>query len=176
MIDLKDCIEIGYISKTHGVRGELVARLNNFSFEDIEKMELVFVIIDGLPVPFFIEEFYERNLDTIILKLEDVDSETEAKKIVEKSLFIFLKYISGNTIQSIKLSNSYIGYTVVDSRVGQLGRLSDIIHNPQNPLLYITQGSREIYLPLQDKFIEEINESEHKIFVCCPEGLLSLYL
>jgi 16S rRNA processing protein RimM len=175
MIDLSECIEIGYISKTHGIRGELVARLRDFSFDDIEKMELVFVIIDGLPVPFFIEEFFERNHDTIVLKLEDVDSETEAKKIIEKGLFISRKYLSENTVQSIKLTNSFIGYTVIDNKAGQLGILTDIIHNPQNPLIYITQGSKEIYLPLHDKFIERIDEAERKIFVCCPEGLLSLY-
>jgi 16S rRNA processing protein RimM len=175
MIDLKDCIEIGYLSKTHGIRGELIARLNDLSTDDILEMELVFVIIDGLPVPFFIEEFSERNHDTILLKLEEIDSETEAKKIVDKKLFISNKYISGKTIQSLQLTKKYIGYAVIDIKAGQLGILNNIIHNPQNPLIYITKGIREIYLPLQEKFIEEINEPEKKIIVCCPEGLLSLY-
>ena len=43
--------------------------------EDIKERGLVFVEIDGLLVPFFVESFQEKTEDTAILKFEGIDTE-----------------------------------------------------------------------------------------------------
>jgi hypothetical protein len=57
MINLDVCIELGIITKTSGFRGYLVLKLNNLSFDDVEEMEQVFVLIDGLPAPSFLRNY-----------------------------------------------------------------------------------------------------------------------
>ncbi len=174
MIDLNDCIELGYISKTHGIKGELVLRLNAVSFDDIENMELVFVLFDGLPVPFFIEEFTERNADTLLIKFVDVSSETEAKILVEKTLYLPLEFLSKNTISILKSTEVLLGYEVVDTHYGKIGLLNQVIQHSENPLMLVSNGENEIYIPLQEEFILEINEKEKVILVDCPDGLISI--
>jgi 16S rRNA processing protein RimM len=174
MIDLNECIELGYISKTHGIKGELVLRLNDVSFDDIENMELVFVLFDGLPVPFFIDEFTERNIGSLLIKFEDINSETEAKVLVDKSLYLPLEYLSKNTIPILKSTEALLGYAVVDIHNGEIGLLNLVIKHSENPLMLVTNGKNEIYIPLQEEFILEINEKEKTILVDCPEGLISV--
>lgn len=174
MIDLNDCIELGYLSKTHGIKGELVLRLNAVSFDDIENMELVFILFDGLPVPFFIEEFIERNIDSLLIKFEDINSETEAKVLVEKTLYLPLEFLSKNTISILKSTEALLGYAVVDIHYGEIGFLNQVIQHSENPLMLVTNGKNEIYIPLQEEFIVEIKEKEKIILVDCPEGLISI--
>ncbi len=70
MINKDNCILLGTLTKPHGTRGSLIVRFSGLKAEDIKKRGLVFVEIDGLPVPFFIESFQEKTADTVILKIE----------------------------------------------------------------------------------------------------------
>ena len=73
MINKDNCILLGTLAKPHGTRGSLIVRFSGLKAEDIKKRGLVFVEIDGLPVPFFIESFQEKTEDTVILKMEGID-------------------------------------------------------------------------------------------------------
>ena len=175
MINLDDCIEIGHISKTHGVQGQLVVKLSHLSFDDIIEMELVFILIDGLPVPFFIEEFSERLPDSIILKLDDIYSEPKAKKLTSFPVYTKKSIITNTHYTEFQGINQFVGYTVIDKNAGKIGTFQTVIQNSDNPLLLITAGSKEILLPLQEEFILDIDENMNEILVDCPEGLLDLY-
>src|SRR5690606_22352548 len=88
MIDLSDCLVLGTLAKTHGIRGQLILKLNHFTFEDILLMETVFLEIEGLPVPFFVSEYIERSGDTIILAFDDIETESKAKELIGLTVFI----------------------------------------------------------------------------------------
>ena len=171
----EDCFYLGKIVRKHSFKGQVVAKLDTDEPELYTNLESVFVALGNNLVPFFIEEFSDRNNNTIILKLENIKTETDGKNLVEKIIFTPKKFISQNAAKSIQLKDTFIGYNVIDVNAGQLGILSDIIENPYNPLLLITKGTNEIYLPLQENFILDINENEQTITVQCPEGLISLY-
>ena len=173
MIDLAECILLGTISKTHGINGQVVLRTNNLRFDDILEMELVFLEIDGLPVPFFIAEFTERSNDSLVVKFDDIESEEAAKELIGSKVFIGESAIIASE-SSLPKMHSLTGYTVIDESLGELGILEDIIENSENPLLRITKGSREILLPLHDEFIKKVDSESSIIFVSSPEGLIDL--
>ena len=62
--------EIGYISKTHGLKGHVILRVNDDIDVDSEIIKSIFLELNGSQVPYFIEECRPNNTGNI-LKLED---------------------------------------------------------------------------------------------------------
>jgi 16S rRNA processing protein RimM len=174
MIDLTDYIDAGELTKTHGVRGQVVLQLDNLSFENILKMESVIINMDGLPVPFFLESFSQRNNNSIVLTIEDIDTELKAEELIGKRVFV-----KSNNIRLSKLindqSNDFKGFTVTDKNKGELGILEEILDSQYNPLLRIIREKKEILIPFQEEFILKIDKKAKKIFVNTPEGLTELF-
>jgi 16S rRNA processing protein RimM len=173
MIDLSDCFELGTITKNHGVRGQVVVRLNNLSFDDIKEMETVFIEIDGLPVPFFITEYSEHSKETIVLTIDDINKEEDAKKLVNCHVYIKSSQVerSENPIQS---TNFLIGFTVIDMHAVELGVIDEILNIDNNPLLRIVRNKQEVLLPLHEDLVHEIDVENKIIRVKVPEGLMDL--
>lgn len=176
MIDLTDSVCLGTITKTHGIKGQVIVKLDRLSSDDIQKMEWVFIEIDGLPVPFFIEEYEEKTTDTFILTLEDIVTEENALELVENKVFINKKDIRPNTIsENIDHLSQIIGYTVIDTVRGEIGILKDILDIEMNPLLKIVNKKKEILLPIQTEFITAVDPKNKVISVTTPKGLIDLF-
>ena len=81
MITREELIRIGRFNKPHGVKGEL-----SFTFTDdvFDRTECSYIVceIDGIFVPFFIEEYRFKSDTTALIKLEDVDNEADASVLV----------------------------------------------------------------------------------------------
>ncbi len=174
MIDLKHCTELGSITKTHGVQGQVALHTN--SFENIESMEWVFIEQDGLPVPFFVSEFRETTAEMVLLTLDDVFNQDAASELINSKVWIPREALSAAE-PSLNLadSQSCIGYTVIDQQLGELGILDAILDFDQNPLLQVKNGRTEILIPLQSEFILDIDDRSQTIRVNTPEGLVDLY-
>jgi 16S rRNA processing protein RimM len=175
MINLSDCIELGVLGKPHGVKGHLILKLHSLSFDDIQEMELVFILIDGLPVPFFIEEFSERSSETILIKFDTISSESEARKFSDMTVCIE-KNNNASPANINFPAETLKGYSVADKNYGAIGTFDSVLNIESNPVLRILQGKNEILIPLQEEFIVSIDDSKKEILVDCPSGLLSLYI
>ncbi len=173
MINLNDCIKLGQLTRPHSYKGQLILKLNQFSFDDIIEMEWVFVIIDGLPVPFFVEEYSDRSQDTLIIKLEGIHNESQAKYFSNKDVYINKTGICEDLPNQLT-SEIILGFKVIDRQAGFIGEIKSIIENPLNPLIQIINKSQEILLPLNEDFILDINNKEKILYVNCPDGLLNL--
>jgi len=65
----QDCYSIGYISKTHGLKGEVTAVITEPL--ELDSVESVFIELKGSLVPYFIQSFSDRG-DKAFIKFEDV--------------------------------------------------------------------------------------------------------
>jgi 16S rRNA processing protein RimM len=173
MIDLNDCIEFGQITKSHGVKGEVIVKFaGNFGFDDIIRMEQVFFIIDGLPVPFFISDYYEKPPDSIIIKYDDIDNEDKAREFVNTFL-----YIAKSCIKQPDFSPSNkirAGYHVIDLQTGFLGIIQGITGTEENPVLIVDKDKKEILIPANADYILSVNHRKKEVKVNVPQGLLNL--
>lgn len=176
MINLEDCVQLGLLTRPHGIKGHMVLKLKNLSFEEIEQMELVYLIIDGLPVPFFIEEFSERSEGAIIIKLDDIISETEARIYSEVEVYIDRNILLDNTNSNSTNPFHLIGYEVIDDKFGHIGILDSLLEYDKNPVLRILKERKEILIPFHLEFIQTIDDTKKEILVNCPDGLLDLYI
>ena len=86
MIRNEEVFKIGYISKHRGLRGEVELVFTDDCF-DTGTADYLVLDMDGILVPFFWEEYSFKNQDTAILKLEQIDTEEQARRLVGHSVF-----------------------------------------------------------------------------------------
>lgn len=164
--------EIGYISKTHGLKGHVILRLNELINIDEEAIKSVFLELNGSQVPYFIEECRPNNTG-YILKLETIDTIDTSKKLIGKKAFALTDFILENS-ESL---SEFIGYTVLDSCLGNIGIITDIDEKTENPIVKVIHSTGvEIILPFNEDFIIEIDDEQKTIEFESPEGLIEMYL
>jgi 16S rRNA processing protein RimM len=164
--------EIGYISKTHGLKGHVILRINEDLDIDQEIIKSIFLELNGSQVPYFIEECRPNNTG-YILKLETIDSIDASKKMIGKKVFSLTDFI----IENEDSLNEFIGYQIIDHKLGNIGIINDIDDKTNNVIVRIThQSGKEIILPFNDDLIDEIDEEAKIIKFSAPEGLIDMYL
>ncbi|MDF2448539.1 MAG: hypothetical protein K0R26_1043 [Bacteroidota bacterium] len=164
--------EIGYISKTHGLKGHVILRLNDLINIDEENIKSVFLELNGSQVPYFIEECRPNNTG-YILKLETIDSVDTSKKLIGKKAFAMSEFLLENT-ESL---SEFIGYTILDSKLGDIGIITDVDEKTNNPVVKVIHYTGvEIILPFNEDFIIEIDDDEKTIQFESPDGLVEMYL
>ena len=70
--------------------------------------------------------------------------------------------------------DSFIGYTVIDERHGELGKITDVDETTINVLLQIDHHGNELLLPAAEELITTADHENKTLRVSVPEGLLDL--
>ena len=81
-------IPVGRVLKSNGTEGEMLVGLRGFLPADINTQEPVFILIDGLPVPFFIESCRERGTSKLLVRLTGVHSLEDADDLAGADLLM----------------------------------------------------------------------------------------
>lgn len=166
-----DTQEIGYISKTHGLKGHVILRLNDLVNID-EDIKSIFLDLNGSQVPYFVEECRPNNAG-YILKLETIDTVDTSKKLIGKKAFALSDFI----LEEDESLKEFIGYAIIDSKLGNIGNIADVDEKTDNAIIKVIHPSgAEIILPFNDDFIIEIDDDLKTIEFNAPEGLIEMYL
>ncbi|HQQ93623.1 MAG TPA: ribosome maturation factor RimM [Bacteroidia bacterium] len=160
--------ELGYFSRTHGTKGQLVLK-TSLEF-DAGAMQAVFIEQNGSKAPYFILETKQAGGE-LILSLEGVDSPEKAKALLNRTLFAEEKYLVQQAGEQ-----DWLGFELVDQNRGSLGKIDGISHNGQQSLLHLNLEGKEVILPMVDEFVKRIDHDLKTIYYEAPEGLIELYL
>ncbi len=164
--------EIGYISKTHGLKGHIILRLNELINIDEEAIKSIFLDINGSQVPYFIEECRPNNTGYIV-KLETIDTVDTSKKLIGKKAFALSDFI----LEEDESLKEFIGYAIIDTKLGNIGNIADVDEKTDNAIIKVIHPTGvEIILPFNDDFIIEIDDDLKTIEFNAPEGLIEMYL
>ncbi|MGV3505183.1 MAG: ribosome maturation factor RimM [Adhaeribacter sp.] len=173
-MNIDACYQLGYIVRTHGVKGQVVAFFDVDYPEDYEELESVFLLLGGKLVPFFIDSLELQPDGRIIIRFEDVASIAEAEKLKGTPLYLPL-----NNLPELGEDQFYyhevIGYQVVDQTLGELGIIKDVYEMPHQDLMGMEYKGVEVLIPLQDELILRADKKEQKLYVNLPEGLVDIY-
>lgn len=173
MINKDDTYPIGRITKAHGLRGEVVFAFTDPVFDDIDSDYLI-CEVDGILVPFFIEEYRFKNDSAALVKFEDIDTLEQTRQIVGSTVYFEKKYMREADRNEMSL-NYFIGFTILDTEVGQVGTIADIDDNTDNWLFVVVRSDgSECLIPARDEFITDIDHTNKTIEMNLPTGLLDL--
>lgn len=172
---INECVCIGFIASAKGYEGKIKVILKNDFRNSITNKQFVFVEINKKPVPFFIEEILPDGHNSLTVKLEDINSVTQANELNSFSL-----YLPANKVRKKKSDKHeykiFIGYDVYCTSAGSLGKITDIIIMPQQYMAKIFYKNKEILIPLNENIIKKVDDKNKIISLELPSGLLELYL
>jgi len=178
MFKKEDCFFVGSFVKTHGVKGELVAKKSSDLLEKY-KLESVLVDIDGGLVPFFIARngLTPRNHATVRILLEDMENEAKATRFIGCEIYVPFKDAPDYFEDKEEIeASALIGFTYIDEKRGVIGAIDDIQDFSGNIVLVLDLNGQEVMVPFTDDNFIEIDEDDKSITMNTPEGLIDLYL
>jgi 16S rRNA processing protein RimM len=169
-MDIKECFKVGYISKTHGLKGEVTAIFqDDFDWDELTS---IFLEFNGSLVPYFLESVSDRG-DKSFLKFEGIDSLKEADGLKGRGVFL-PKSIRPKLKRGQFYDDEVVGFSVEDEIMGEMGIVSEVQSHGLNRLLVIIYKQKEILVPIDSPFVTSVNKSHKSIKLKLPEGYLEV--
>ena len=171
----EDCFYLGKIAKKFSFKGEVLAYLDTDEPELYQNLESVFVEINKSLVPFFIESSSLHKEKFLRIRFEDIQTEDEADEIMGSEIYLplsMLPKLEGTQFYY----HEVIGFNVIDTRLGNIGKLIRVNESQIQPLFEIEFKEATILVPVIDDFIVEDNRKEKKLILDTPQGLVDLYI
>ena len=172
MISKSSVFPIGQINKPHGVSGEMSFSFTSDVFDNEDVPYFVFDM-QGILVPFFLDEYRFKGSTTGLLKLDGITTEEQAKGFAGLTIFLPKSYLDKVEDTEIEL-DYFAGFSLVDAEKGLLGIISEVDQTTDNVLFVIPTEDDELLIPAGEEYIEEIDHDKKIIYVKLPEGLLDL--
>lgn len=159
-----DIIEVGQIVNTHGIKGEV--RLNPWTDDLYDLLDL--------------KVFYDKNGNALDVEKSRVHKNVVVIKFKNTSTMNDAEKLKGKTLYTEKIPlpegryyiKDLIGLEAFEEDV-KLGTLTDVFNTGANDIYEIkTEDGKNIYLPVIDGVIGDVDLENKKIFVTIPDGLL----
>ena len=169
MIKESEVYRIGRLGKAHGIKGEVSFLFDDDVFDRVDADYLV-LDIDGILVPFFMEEYRFRSDSVCLVKFCDVDTQQRASELTGSNVY-FPRALADDDDESLSLA-SLVGFTIVSASDGlPVGAIAAIDDQTANVLFELEDGT---LIPANDDLIIDIDTTKRQITMSLPEGLLAL--
>ena len=164
-----DTDKIGTLTRTHGIGGELSMNFTDDVWDRADA-DYVFLEVDGIQVPFFLEGWRFRSDSVALLKFQDIDSSEDANEYVGADVY-FPHDLTPEPDEDDEYTwKHFTGWQVVDSVCGALGEI-DYVEDSTANTIFCIEGK---LVPATEDFIERIDAKERTIYMNLPDGLLDL--
>jgi len=169
MIKQEEVYKIGRLGKAHGVKGEVSFQFDDDIFDRVDADYLV-LDIDGILVPFFMEEYRFRNDTVCLVKFCDIDTQQRAQELT--GCDVYFPRALAEEAEEVPSLASLVDFDIIDMSNGKtIGRIAAIDDSTVNILFELEDGT---LIPASDELIEDIDSTSHTITMHLPEGLLDL--
>ncbi len=169
MIKREEVYKIGRLGKTHGIRGEISFLFDDDVFDHTDADYLI-LDIDGILVPFFIEEYRFKTDSNALMKFDGINTQERARELTGCDVYFPREHSDCNE-KSVSWAE-LVGYNLIDSNTGKnIGEIAAIDNTTINILFELTNGK---LIPASDELIHHIDIKQHQIEINLPEGILEL--
>ena len=169
MIRENDVYQIGKLGKTHGVKGEISFLFDDDIFDRVDANYLI-LKVDGIFVPFFIEEYRFRSDANAIMKFEDIDTQERARELTGCEVY-FPRELADSDDDSISWA-AIVGFDIIEAGSGnKIGRIASVDDTTLNILFCLEDGR---LIPASEDLITAIDQQARSITMHLPAGLLDL--
>ena len=169
MIRYEEVYKIGRLGKSHGIKGEVSFQFDDDIFDRVDADYLV-LEIDGILVPFFMEEYRFRSDSLALVKFCDIDTQERAAELTGCDVY-FPRTLAEEDDEQLSLA-SLVGFNVIEANSNKkVGTIASIDDSTANILFELEDGR---LIPATDDLITDINTKDKTIKMKIPEGLLEL--
>jgi 16S rRNA processing protein RimM len=174
MGNFDDYFYLGKIIKPHGFQGRLSIFLDTDDPDEYLDIKVVFLNINGAPVPYFVNELSILN-NKAIIAFADVENQEQAEKLIKKDIYLPLKQLpplTGNQFYYHEI----IGMMLIDKEFGMIGPVSEVLEYSNQAIIQTFHKNKEVLIPISDDIIEKVDRENETIHLLLPEGLIEVYL
>lgn len=163
----------GSIARTHGVKGNVIVRLDVDEPAAYKKLQAAFLELDGELQEFKITTTSILK-DQLIVHLDGIEDMDAAEELFRVPVFLPMKDLPVLSGKKLYLHEA-VGMQVIDSLEGDLGIIEKIYDLPEQPMASVPFGGKELLFPLISAFIDRIDRENKILYVNLPEGLVAIY-
>jgi len=170
----EDCYLLGKITRKHGLQGNVILKLDTDQPELYAKLDSIFVEINGLLVPFFIEKRSWSKLDALNILFKNA-TEQMADQTIGKAVYLplaTLPKLSGKKFYYHEVK----GFSIVDSQGVHCGTIESVNDQTAQHYFILKLNTKDVIIPIIKDWILEVNREEKTIKMELPEGLLDVFL
>ena len=166
MIEQSELIRIGTMRRPHGKSGELQCQMDNAYWDEADA-DFLILLLDGIFVPFRVEDWRGKGADSLIFRLKGVDTEVKALRLVNAEAYMLRRDLTEEA-EEMMTWQDLTGYEVLNGNRVVQGRVAAVDESTINTLLELEDGR---LLPVHEDLIIEIDEPHKRIILDLPEGL-----
>ena len=146
----------------------------SFNFDDdvFDRVEAEYLIleVDGILVPFFMEEYRFRSDSTALVKFEDIDTQERARELTNCDVY-FPRDLADDEEEVLTYS-FLVGFDIIDANTDKkVGTIASIDESTLNILFELEDGT---LIPASEELITDIDKNNKTITIALPEGILDL--
>lgn len=173
-MDKKDFYFLGKITRTHGLQGSVILKLDTDQPEMYENLQGIFIEVNGLLVPFFIEKQQWSKENSKIVSFKNASLQ-QSEQTVGKDVYLPLSTLpplSGNQFYY----HEVLGFSVKDGEGTDFGVISQINDQTSQHLFILDRDGKEVIVPIIKDWIVNVDRENKTITMNLPEGLLDVFL
>lgn len=170
MIKLDSVYKIGKLGKPHGIKGEISFMFDDDVFDRVDA-EYLILKLDGILVPFFMEEYRFRSDESALVKFEDIDTQERAAELTGSE--VYFPRTAADSSEEGELSYAQlVGFTLVDAKTEKAVGVIDYIDDQTDNIMFELEDG--MLIPASEELIADVDVENQTISMNLPEGLLDL--
>ncbi len=171
----EDCVELGYVAKAHGIRGEVKVVFDVYDLSEYQDIKNVWLAREGEPLHAHkVSSFRPFKGDTVVMRFEAANDRNQAEEMIGLRLYFPLA-----ELPALPEGRFYyfeiMGFQVQDELLGPLGTVSDFATAGGQDILFMDYQGHEVLIPARPEFVLRADMAARVIHTRLPEGLLELY-
>ena len=171
----EDCFYLGKIVKKYSFKGEHLVNLDTDQPQLYTNIKSLFLDINNRLILYFIKESQLHKSNLLRIKLEDINTESEAKELIRKKVYLPLNLLP-KLVGNAFYYHEVLGFEIWDKDLGKVGILKGVNDQSSQALFEIERNGIEVLIPVHDEFIITIDRNKRIITVKTPPGLIDLYI
>lgn len=172
----EDCIQVGYISKAHGIRGDVKAVFDVFDINEYRKTKVFWGGKKKAPLQALtITTFKPQQKQEVILRIAGISDRDAALDLIGTTLFV-----AETNLPALPAGHFYyfqvVGFQIVDTQLGPLGTIKDFADGAAHDIIMMDYQGKEVLIPITDQIVGKADFEAKTLSTTLPEGLLETYL
>ncbi len=174
-MDVNDCVKLGFITKAHGIKGEVRLKLEDEEIIDLEDIESVYVLQGAGLTQFILEEVRPQPNNEALMKFKGVTTRNESE-LLARNIVYMAKADLPEPEEGEYYYHEIMGFQVVDDQLGTLGEVMGVEPMPGQDLLRMSYQGKEVLIPMAEHIVKLVDREARTVQTSLPEGLLEVYL
>ena len=179
MLRKEDFELIGTLGRTHGIQGEIAAKLSvdlSGLTDGMEEPLFLMLEEDGLLIPHRVLRLRPKNDEIDLILFSGINTKEQAEPLIGRQVWLDREYLDGTTSEDLLSLEHYVGFQLYHANTRELlGVIEEIDDKTMNTLLKVVSSEgEELVLPISEELIKDVDLSTHQLYLHIPEGLLEL--